>query len=124
MPTNNTTANSTLAARARREKQEADWKLLSDALERDVTQRVPKYADSVRRRLREDVQPTVRAYFENVESIQTPGRYTPEGERKEWQLAGLAVQEKLASLRKSTIEKLDADIDEKRKATLLRTTKS
>jgi hypothetical protein len=57
---------------------------------------------------------TMQQYFEKVEAIRVSGRYSQDGEWAEIKLAARATREKLGAVKAETVDKLEAQLSEKR----------
>src|SRR5690242_15473178 len=86
---------------------EQDLQLTLDAFQRDITNRLPRFADAIMKRVDDRVRKPLMVYFARVEAIRTSGRYSLDGERQELQLAAQAVRDQLSALRRDTVDKLD-----------------
>lgn len=91
------------------ENRKNDLNLLLGSHTKDVSKRLPKYADAFSKRILEDLLRPSMAFFDKHESIRTSGRYTRDGETKEIALAAHATREKFAVVR-AGVAKLDEQI--------------
>lgn len=93
--------------------------LLLNAKMKQVREQLPTLADAFDKRTRDEIRRPLSLVLEQIESIRTSGRYSPEGTRTELRLAARGfTEQKLATLRADTVERLEGQRHARQEAVL------
>lgn len=113
-----TSTDRELDAKAWRKKHTDDMDLLIDGMKRSLDNDMPAHSEAVMKVAKNGVRTPIVDYLASVEDIRMSGWYSREGEGAKLALLGRQAQEKLQTIRASTVGKLETMITERQAAAL------